>query len=111
MVAEVIKRVEKASEATIAHYDLRFLKPIDKELLHEVGRNFKHVVTIEDGVQTGGMGSAVLEFMNEQGYQPAITRLGVPDRFIEHGSVKELYHICGLDEDSLAATFKKIMNQ
>ena len=86
---------------SIAHYDLRFLKPLDEELLHEVGRQFKRVITIEDGVRMGGMGSAVMEWFADHGYSPTIVRMGLPDEFVEHGSVGELRHIVGLDADSI----------
>ena len=84
-----------------AHYDMRFLKPLDEDILHEVGRKFKRIVTIEDGVRTGGLGTAVLEWMSDHGYSPRITRLGLPDNFVEHGTVKELRQIVGLDSDSI----------
>jgi 1-deoxy-D-xylulose-5-phosphate synthase len=87
---------------SVAHYDMIYLKPIDEELLHEVGQRFKHVITIENGIRNGGLGSAVIEFMAENGYTPRVKRLGVPgDRFIEHGSVEELYRICGIDVKSI----------
>ena len=81
----------------VAHYDLRFLKPLDEELLHEVGSRFDHVVTVEDGVRQGGMGSAVLEWLDDHGYHPRLTRLGLPDLFVEHGKVDELRQAVGLD--------------
>lgn len=99
--AVAIRRAEKETGCSIAHYDLRFLKPIDEEMLHEIGRNFRHVITVEDGVLKGGMGSALLEFMADHGYTPAVKRLGIPDRFIQHGTVKELRALCGFDEDSI----------
>ena len=83
---------------SIAHYDMRFLKPLDEKILDEVGRKFKRVITIENGVIKGGLGSAVLEWMNDHGYTPQVQRLGLPDNFIEHGTVKELQHIVGIDE-------------
>ena len=70
-------------------------------MLHEIGRRFATVVTVEDGVLKGGMGSAVLEFMADNGYTPRIKRIGVPDCFIEHGTVPQLYEICGMDEESI----------
>lgn len=101
-VAEkAIAHAEKETGRSIAHYDLRFLKPLDEALLHEVGKNFKQVVTLEDGVLIGGMGSAILEFMADNGYYPLVKRIGLPDKFIQHGSVKELYHICGMDEEGI----------
>ena len=93
---------------SIAHYDLRFLKPLDNSLLEEVGKKFKHIVTIEDGVRNGGMGSAVLEWMNDHGYQPTITRMGLPDDFVEHGTVSQLREIVHLDNNSIKETLKAI---
>jgi 1-deoxy-D-xylulose-5-phosphate synthase len=90
-----------SQQPSIAHYDMRFLKPLDEDILHEVGQKFKHIITIEDGVRNGGMGSAVLEWMNDHGYQPRITRMGLPDCFVEHGTVSELRQIVGLDKDSI----------
>lgn len=100
VAGRAIARAEEAG-LSIAHYDLRFLKPLDEEMLHEVGRRFRRIVTVEDGVLEGGMGSAVLEFMAGQGYSPSVRRIGVPDEFVEHGSVQELYKLCGMDEDSI----------
>lgn len=101
VAAKAIERAEKEKGLSIAHYDLRFLKPLDEEMLHEVGRTFTHVLTVEDGVRNGGMGSAVLEFMADNGYHPTVKRLGIPDEFVEHGTIQELHHLCGLDEDSI----------
>ena len=89
------------AERTIAHYDMRFLKPIDESILEEVGKKFKKVITVENGVRQGGLGSAVLEWMNDHGYAPKVTRLGLPDNFVEHGTVKELQHIVGIDEEGI----------
>lgn len=101
VAARAIKRAEENSDLSIAHYDLRFLKPLDKGLLHEVGRKFSRIITIEDGVRKGGMGSAVLEFMADHDYTPHIQRIGVPDAFIEHGTIQELHHLCGMDEEGI----------
>ena len=101
---EVIKAIASAeakSGKRIAHYDLRFLKPLDEEMLDEIGKNFQSIVTIEDGVLKGGMGSAILEFMADQGYTPTVRRIGIPDRFIQHGTPKELYQICGMDAENI----------
>lgn len=99
--ATAIAKAEKETEGSVAHYDLRFLKPLDEEMLHEIGRSFTQIITIEDGVRDGGMGSAVLEFMADNGYHPRMLRLGIPDQFVEHGSLPELHHLCGIDEDSI----------
>ena len=88
---------------SIAHYDMRFLKPIDETILDEVGRRFSRIVTVENGVRNGGLGSAVTEWMNDHGYHPHITRLGLPDtEFVEHGTVAELQHIVGIDAEGIA---------
>ena len=101
--AEAIRKVEAANASlSVAHYDLRFLKPLDDEMLHTIGQKFSRIVTIEDGVRMGGMGSAVLEWMEDHGYYPSIVRLGLPDAFVEHGSVGQLRHLVGLDADSMA---------
>ena len=86
---------------SVAHYDLRFLKPLDEELLHEVGQRFNRIITVEDGTRSGGMGSAVVEWMCDHGYKPDIVRLGLPDHFVEHGSVAELQHIVGIDAEAI----------
>lgn len=95
-------KLAAAEGVSAAHYDMIYLKPLDEAILHEVGRKFRRVVTVENGVINGGLGSAVLEFMADHGYAPRVKRLGVPDRFIEHGSVAELYKLCGLDAESIA---------
>ena len=99
-----IKQTEMLTGKSIAHYDLRFLKPLDDDMLHEIGKKFDHIVTIEDGVIMGGMGSAVLEFMADHDYNPTVKRIGIPDQFIQHGTVAELYKLCGMDEVSIAQT-------
>ena len=97
-----IKRAEtERPDLSIALYDMRFLKPLDEKILSEVGENFSKIVTIEDGVRNGGMGSAVLEWMDDHNYTPKIKRLGLPDEFIEHGKVEELHKIVGIDVDSI----------
>ena len=89
---------------SVAHYDMRFLKPIDTDILHSVGRKFKKVVTVENGVVTGGLGSAVLEFFADNGYSPKVVRLGLPDSFVEHGTIPELLAECHLDVTSICET-------
>jgi 1-deoxy-D-xylulose-5-phosphate synthase len=93
--------------ARIAHYDMRFLKPIDENILHEIGENFSHVITIEDGVRNGGLGSAVTEWMSDNGYHQTVTRLGLPDVFVEQGTVKQLYQLCGIDIESIKKAILK----
>ena len=100
VMESVIDEAEKQG-VSVAHYDMRFLKPIDTDILREVGENFKYVVTLEDGCVNGGLGSAVVEYMAENGYTPAIKVMGIPDKFIEHGTPEELYRVCGMDKDSV----------
>lgn len=92
-----------------AHYDLRFVKPLDEELLHEVFSQFKKIITVEDGVIKGGFGTAILEFMSNNNYSAEIKRLGVPDRFIEHGSPREQYRECNFDADSIAKAVREMV--
>jgi 1-deoxy-D-xylulose-5-phosphate synthase len=100
---EVTKAIDKTGGAcSVAHYDMIYLKPIDEDLLHEIGKKFAHIITVENGVKTGGLGSAVIEFMVDNGYTPRIRRIGIPDTFVEHGSIPELYHLYGLDAEGIA---------
>lgn len=101
VAAQAIAEAEAEGGIRVAHYDLRFLKPLDTELLEEVGRRFRKVVTVEDGVHMGGMGSAVLEYFADNGLHPEVVRLGLPDNFVEHGTPEELYRIVGLDKESI----------
>ena len=110
--AEAIARVEaeRAAEGrpvAVAHYDLRFLKPLDTELLDEVGRTFRRVVTVEDGVRAGGMGSAVLEYFADHDCDVHVERLGLPDQFVEHGDLASLHHLVGIDAEGIAAAIRK----
>lgn len=98
---KAIERIESETNLSIAHYDLRFVKPLDKEMLDSIGKNFRKIITIEDGVLSGGAGSAVMEFMSDNGYNVDIKRLGIKNCFVQHGAVNELYKICGLDEESI----------
>ena len=105
--ADVVKILDglEAEECgvSVAHYDMRFIKPLDSVLLSEVATRFSRVVTIEDGIRAGGFGSAVLEWMNDNGFCPQMKRLGLPDHFVEHGSVSQLREIVGLDDASIRA--------
>ena len=87
------------------------LRRLDEALLHEVGKKFRKVITVENGVINGGFGSAVLEFMADNGYTPQIRRIGIPDRFIEHGTIPELYRLCGMDAEGISAQIKDILTQ
>ncbi len=104
IAAKAIARYEQETGKSVAHYDLRFLKPLDTALLQEAGERFGHIVTVEDGVLNGGMGAAVAEYMADHGLTPDIRRIGIPDRFVEHGAVKELYRLCGMDEEGIMNT-------
>ena len=108
-MAEAIDQLQMTNDQLrIAHYDMRWLKPLDEELLHEVGKRYKTIVTAEDGLIAGGMGSAVLEWMADHGYTPRVIRLGVKDQFVEHGSTKELYHLLKLDKEGLCESLLQV---
>ena len=95
------------SGLNVGHYDLRFLKPLDDALLHDICQHYERLITLEDGCVQGGMGSAVMEWMNDHGYALPVTRMGIPDEFIEHGTVDELQHICHMDVDSIVAAINQ----
>ena len=99
------------SNLDIAHYDMRFLKPLDNKLLQEVGEQFKTIITVEDGSRDGGMGSAVLEWMADHGYTPRVIRLGIADNFVEHGSVEQLYEACGISKEAIKKVIYQIANE
>lgn len=99
-VVEVCERLEKQG-IEVAHYDMRFVKPLDEAMLHEVFGKFKKVITVEDGCLPGGFGSAVIEFMADEGYQAEVKRLGIPDAIVEHGEQIELHRECGFDPDGI----------
>ena len=107
--AKAIAEAERTLGCSIAHYDLRFLKPIDEEMLSEIGSKFSKVITIEDGVKAGGMGSAVLEYFSDKGTVPHLVRLGLPDSFVPHGSVAEERRLVGLDNDSIVQTISSLL--
>jgi len=91
-----------------AHYDMRFVKPLDEQLLHIIGKKFRKIITVEDGTIKGGFGSAVLEFFNENGYKPDVKILGIPDHIIEHGKPEEQYRECGYDAEAIAAAARQM---
>ena len=105
--SEAFARME-ADGIRVAHYDLRFAKPLDLELLHEVGRKFRCVVTVEDGALRGGVGEAVVAIFCEHGYLPKVVNLGIPDRFVEHGTPAQLYAQCGYDAEGIYRTLKSL---
>jgi 1-deoxy-D-xylulose-5-phosphate synthase len=106
---KAIEMIEKDKKISVAHYDLRFLKPLDELMLHEIAKKYKQIVTIEDGVIQGGFGSAVLEFMSDNGYHINVKRLGIPDTFVEHGTPEELYNMLGLDAEGIVDSLKKLI--
>ena len=99
-VAKVVQELKEEGKS-VAHYDMRFLKPIDAGILNEVGTKFHRIVTVEDGVIQGGLGSAVIEYMADHDLHPQVVRLGLPDQFVEHGTPDELYHLVGLDAEAI----------
>ena len=104
---DVTKVVDEIKELSVAHYDMRFLKPLDEDILHEVGKKFRRIITVENGVRKGGLGSAVLEWMSDHDYDVKVTRMGLPDQFVEHGTIDQLREIIGLDNESIK---KAILN-
>ena len=114
-IGHIGNQIEKAAaqleELNIdyAHYDIRFLKPFDKQLLHEVFQNHDKIITIEDGTIIGGLGSTVRDFMNEHNYQATIVKMGIPDQFIGHGTPEQLYKAIGLDAEGIVHTAQKLI--
>ena len=107
---KAIEQIERENaDIGIAHYDMRFVKPLDEKMLHEVGKKFEKVITIEDGVIQGGFGSAILEFFADNGYRVQTKRLGIPDTFVEHGTPDELYSMLGLDTEGIADSIRAII--
>lgn len=106
VAAEAVAEVEAEGQLTVAHYDMRYLKPIDGGILDEVGQRFSRVITVEDGVRFGGLGTAVTEWMADHHYTPEIVRLGLPDEFVEHGTVSELRRIAGIDKATIIQHIK-----
>ena len=104
--AKAILMAEKEG-LSVAHYDMRFLKPLDEGLLHTIGKSFKQVITVEDGVRRGGFGSAILEFFADHNYPVRVERIGIEDEFVEHGAPDELYRILGMDAEGI---YKAILN-
>jgi 1-deoxy-D-xylulose-5-phosphate synthase len=107
LVAEACEILKE--EYSMAHFDMRFVKPLDQELLHKVFGTFNRVITVEDGTIVGGFGSAVLEFMSENHYSAQVRRLGIPDRFIEHGTQEQLYSECGFDVNGICRTVREMV--
>lgn len=109
-VAKAIKELNDEG-LNPAHYNMIFVKPLDEDLLREVGKKFRRIITVEDGVKNGGMGSAVTEFFNDADIPVMVKRLGLPDKFVEHGTPEELYKLCGLDKDSIKQEIKNQYNK
>jgi 1-deoxy-D-xylulose-5-phosphate synthase len=99
----------KAEGINPAHYDMRFVKPLDEEMLHEVFSKFNKIITVEDGTVVGGFGSAILEFMNEYGYKAEVKILGIPDRLVEHGTPKQLYDEIGIDANGIVNVIREMV--
>ena len=108
-VVEAINRL-KDSGLNPAHYDMRFVKPLDEELLHDIFGKFNKVITVEDGALSGGFGSAILEFMSEHNYRQQVQRLGIPDKWVEHGKPEELHKLCGYDSSAIEDAVVKILD-
>jgi 1-deoxy-D-xylulose-5-phosphate synthase len=102
------RKILEAENITVAHYDMRFVKPLDTEILDEVAARFDRIITVEDGVITGGFGSSVLEYFASKGLRNSVKRLGVPDRFIEQGTQPELYRECGFDTEGICQAIRDI---
>ena len=109
-VVEATEHLKKEN-ISVCHYDMRFVKPLDTEILHRVFKEFESVITIEDGTIIGGFGSAVIEFMAEHQYSSHVKRMGVPDHFIDQGTPGELYHECGFDTNGIFTTAKKFLKR
>ncbi len=109
-VAKAIKELNDEG-LNPAHYNMIFVKPLDEDLLREVGKKFRRIITVEDGVKNGGIGSAVTEFFNDADIPVIVKRLGLPDKFVEHGTPEELYKLCGLDKDSIKQEIKNQYNK
>lgn len=108
----VQKAIERLKEQKLnpAHYDMRFVKPLDEMLLHEVMQNFDRILCVEDGSLIGGFGSAVEEFASANNYKPLIRKIGIPDHFIEQGEIGKLYKLCGLDAESIQNTITLMLS-
>jgi 1-deoxy-D-xylulose-5-phosphate synthase len=107
---EVCRELEKEG-INIGHYDMRFAKPLDEELLHEAFTQYKKIITLEDGCLMGGFGSAILEFAADQEYFVPIKRIGIPDRIVEHGTQGELHAECGMDPESLKVEVERCVGE
>lgn len=108
-VADAIDQL--SDKYSIAHWDMRWLKPLDTDILNYVGTHYKQIITVEDGMVSGGLGSAVLEYMADRHYTPCVTRLGIKNQFVEHGSTKELYHLLQIDKEGLCESLLRVLEK
>src|SRR5450759_2719314 len=108
VVASVVSKLSKEN-ISIAHFDMRFVSPLDMDALHSVFKKFRYIITVEDGILKGGFGSAVIEFMSDKGYNSEVRRLGIPDYFVEHGTQEELYRECGYDAEGIELAIREIL--
>ena len=108
VVASVVSKLAKEN-ISIAHFDMRFVSPLDMDALHSVFKKFRYIITVEDGILKGGFGSAVIEFMSDKGYNSEVRRLGIPDYFVEHGTQEELYRECGYDAEGIELAIREIL--
>ena len=107
-VEQVIQELQaEGCTRSVAHYDMRFLKPIDESILQETAENCRRIITVEDGTRKGGLGSAVIEWLNDHDYNIPVTRIGLPDEFVEHGTVSQLREIVGMDNESIKKAIRK----
>lgn len=109
-VAKAVSELE-AEGYSVAHYNMLFMKPLDAELLKSVASEFKQVITVEDGVVSGGFGSAVLNFFNDNGFSVRVHKIGVPDKFVEHGTQEELYALCGMDKNGVLEVARRVLKE
>ena len=107
-VTRAISYLER-SHISVAHFDMRFLKPLDNKLLKRVFSKFNRVITVEDASVVGGLGSAVIEYMNDNQFEAQVMRLGIPDRFVDHGTQEELYRECGFDAEGIATAARNMI--
>ncbi len=109
LVQDALRKLNTSPTISIAHYDMRYAKPLDEDSLHSIFKNFDRIITVEDGTVVGGFGSAVIEFMCENTYHAQVKRLGIPDRFIDHGTQMELYTECNFDPDSIISAIRSLV--
>ena len=107
-VSSLVNKLAKEN-ISITHFDMRFVAPLDTQVLHSVFKKFRHIITVEDGVLKGGFGSSVIEFMSDNGYNSEVRRLGIPDYFVEQGTQEELYRECGYDAEGIELAIREII--